>query len=54
MMLQQAHQRKCRSPITITLSKAQDFKTSGEHHYFSVSPDNEKLGFISRGGLFPM
>jgi tricorn protease len=35
-----------------TLSKAQDFKTSGNITSFSVSPDNEKLAFISRGALF--
>lgn len=35
-----------------TLSKSQDFKVKGNISYFDVSPDHEKLAFISRGELF--
>jgi len=43
-------------PIKITenstLTKTQDFKVQGNISNFSVSPDNKKLAFISRGELF--
>ncbi|MDC6390885.1 S41 family peptidase [Maribacter sp. PR1] len=43
-------------PIKITrnntLKKKQDFKVQGNISNFSVSPDNKKLAFVSRGVLF--
>ncbi|MFK7814579.1 MAG: S41 family peptidase [Maribacter sp.] len=43
-------------PIKITenstLNKTQDFKVQGNITNFSVSPDNKKMAFISRGELF--
>jgi tricorn protease len=43
-------------PIKITenktLNKRQDFKLKGKITNFSVSPDNKKLAFVSRGELF--
>ena len=35
-----------------TLSKEQDFKTKGKITTMSISPDNKKMAFISRGELF--
>lgn len=35
-----------------TLAKAQDFNTKGEVNSVSISPDNKKMAFISRGELF--
>lgn len=35
-----------------TLAKEQDFKVEGNISAFSVSPDGEKLAFVSRGELF--
>ena len=35
-----------------TLNNLQDFSTSGNITNFSISPDNKKLAFISRGVLF--
>ncbi len=35
-----------------SLNKLQDFKVDGNITHFSVSPDNKKLAFISRGELF--
>lgn len=35
-----------------TLTKEQDFKTKGKISTMSISPDNKKIAFISRGELF--
>lgn len=43
---------KIQMNVNNTLNKSQDFNTKEEVTYFSVSPDNEKMAFISRGELF--
>ncbi|QAA82740.1 PDZ domain-containing protein [Aequorivita sp. H23M31] len=38
--------------VSNTLNKSQDFDVKGEITNFSISPDNKKMAFISRGELF--
>ncbi len=51
-----ANKTSSKVPIQIsnnnTLEKSQDFKVQGEISNFSVSPDNKKMAFVSRGELF--